>query len=159
MNTLKLENYACFNNIVINLAETCLIKFCNKNENSKDTKDLTSKTKKIVFSFNYTIKKMDNIIPNTFYVENFSKDDLSFMQSKYFKDNFIEYSANRFLNKNSIVSLRYNKDKGIIIFNLNHLHTYNRIDDKGHTEKVDIPEYVYKKASYEDYLKLIGKNV
>lgn len=139
---MKLNNFAYFDNIVVNLEQTSTIKFSENN-------------KKIVFSFFYTIKKLGNTIPDSFYVENFTKENLKFLDSEYFKENFIEYSQGRYLNKNAIATLRYNKNKGVIIFNLNHLHTYNKSLDGGECEKVEMPEYAYMQATYEEYLNLL----
>lgn len=135
---MKLENVAYFDNIVINLDNVSTIKIFDD---------------KIKFAYNYTVKKLGNTIPDSFFVDNTSK--LDFISTDYFKSTFIEYDHNKFLNTKCIVSLRYNKNKGVIIFNLGHLHTYNK-DENGVSTKVEIPEYVYMVASYNDYLALVG---
>jgi hypothetical protein len=141
---MRIENVAYFDDIVINLDNVSTIKIFDD---------------KIKFSYTYTTRKLGNTIPDSFFAKN--TGNLDFINTEYFKRTFIEYDDNKFLNIGCISSLRYNEEKGVVIFNLNHLHTYNKrvIDPKGkeQVEKVEIPEYVYMKASYDEYTKLIGR--
>ena len=145
-----LQNFAYFHDIAINMEQVSTVKISEH---------------RIVFSYNYTVKKSGNTIPDSFYVKDYTPEELNFTNSEYFKDNFIEYSDGKYLNKNSIASMRYNSAKGVIIFNMTHLHTYSRqvvsdssmdVDCEVMSEKIDMPEYAYMKASYEDYLQMLG---
>lgn len=141
---MKLENFVYYENMAVNLAEVSTIKITES---------------RILFNFKCTVKKFGNTIPDSFSVDNYTENDLKFTETEYFKDNFIKCSETRYLNKNCISSMRYNASKGVIIFNLNHLHTYNRTFDENGvslSEKVDMAEYVYMTATHDEYLTMLG---
>ncbi len=133
---------AKFKNMAICLAHTSTIKVI-VDEN------------RVVFNLDYSIVRNGNALADYIYVNDYTKEDLKFLNLEYFKENFIEYEPNGFINKNCIVSAKYNHEKQCIIFNLNHLHTYKlTISDENevsYSKKTNIPKYVYMKATYDEF--------
>lgn len=138
---LKLNNFALFENVSINLRHVTTVKIRPEDE-------------RIVFNLDYSTKREGNTIADFIYVDGYVLEDLRFINSEYFKRNFIEYDTNEFVNIDSIASAKYNHEKQCAILNLNHLHTYNMTFKKGNStfsKKVNMPKYVYAKMSFDDY--------
>ncbi len=84
--------------------------------------------KRLIFNMNYSVSGKSGLISDFIFINEFNNEDINkVMDNKYFKENFFKiYNGNSdvYVNKNSVVSYKYEKDKNRYVLNFNSAHTY-----------------------------------
>lgn len=106
---------------------------------------------RIIINLSYSIVKNNEEYVEYVYIDNYTDSDLAVLNTKFFKDNFIQVSK-VYINKNKISSIKYNNGK--IIYNLSVVksHLFNK---NGNTEKVISSVFYYELGDIEKFNSVV----
>jgi hypothetical protein len=144
------------------MKENMFLKTNDKIINLKNVSNINILEKRIIFNMNYSIEIFKNkFISDYVYWDALNLDDLDenlkklFLNDYFNKNFFKKLDGKGFINKNEISSIKFDKNKNRVIFNLSHPVTFK---DSKSIEKLT-SEFVYVNCNTIDKYNLYINNI